>query len=53
MKLLVGGLAVFVITAICFLYSLPRGGKTHRFVDTEAEPYVAVAFRAGVAVSAA
>jgi hypothetical protein len=30
--------------------SLPRGGKTHRFVGTELEPYIAVAFCAAVAL---
>jgi hypothetical protein len=32
------------------IHCLPRGGKTHRFVGTELEPYVAVAFCAAVAL---
>jgi hypothetical protein len=50
MKLLWLGLAVWVITGTLFWYSLPRHGKVHRFVGTELEPYVAVAFCAGVAL---
>lgn len=49
--LLIVGLVVFAITAGLFVYCLPRGGKMHRFVGTEFEPYVAVAFTAGVALS--
>lgn len=45
--LLIVGLVVFAITAGLFVYCLPRGGKMHRFVGTEFEPYVAVAFTAG------
>jgi len=41
---LIGGVIVFVLTAIVFWYCLPRDGKLHRFVDTEWEPYVGVAF---------
>ena len=48
---LAAGIAVFVITAIVFWYCLPRGGKLHRFVDTEFEPYVGVAFCSAVALS--
>ena len=48
---LLGGIAVFVITAAIFAYCLPRGGKTHRFVGTEWEPYVGVAFCSAVALS--
>ena len=47
---LVAGIAVFVVTAIVFWYCLPRGGKLHRFVDTEFEPYVGVAFCSAVAL---
>jgi hypothetical protein len=32
-------------------YSLPRGGKTNRFVGTALEPYVAVAFCVGIGLS--
>ena len=51
MVLLASGGAVFVLTAIVFWYCLPRGGKPHRFVDTEWEPYVGVAFCSAVALS--
>jgi len=30
---------------------LPRGGKRHRFVGTEWEPYVGVAFTSAVALA--
>jgi hypothetical protein len=51
MYLLISGLAVFLVTAIVFWLCLPRGGRLHRLVGTEWEPYVAVAFCAGVALS--
>lgn len=51
MTLLIAGIVVLIVTVGCFLFSLPRGGKMHRFVGTELEPYVAVAFTAGVALS--
>jgi len=47
---LIGGVIVFVLTAITFWYCLPRDGKLHRFVDTEWEPYVGVAFCSAVAL---
>jgi len=48
---LIGGLVIFVVTAIVFWHCLPRDGKTHRFVGTELEPYVGVAFCSAVALS--
>ena len=48
---LIIGLAIFVVTGIVFWYCLPRGGKSHRFVGTEFEPYVGVAFTTAVALS--
>ncbi len=48
---LLAGAAVFVVTAIVFWLLLPRGGKTHRFVGTEVEPYIGVAFCAAVALA--
>jgi hypothetical protein len=51
MDLLVSGAIIFAVGAVLFWYCLPRGGKTHRFVGTELEPYIAVAFCAGVALS--
>jgi len=50
MFLLIGGAITFVLTAIVFWYCLPRGGRTHRFVDTEWEPYIGVAFCSAVAL---
>ena len=47
---LIGGVIVFVLTAIVFWACLPRDGKLHRFVDTEWEPYVGVAFCSAVAL---
>ncbi|MGV3634229.1 MAG: hypothetical protein ACO1NY_07745 [Pseudorhodoplanes sp.] len=51
MTSLIAGIVVLIVTVGLFLYSLPRGGKYHRFVGTEFEPYVAVAFTAGLALS--
>jgi hypothetical protein len=50
MVFLISGVIVFVLTAIVFWYCLPRDGKLHRFVDTEWEPYVGVAFCSAVAL---
>jgi hypothetical protein len=47
---LIAGIAIFAATAAVFWYCLPRGGKTHRFVGTEWEPYVGVAFCSAVAL---
>jgi hypothetical protein len=49
--LLVLGLVVSAVTGAAFWALLPRGGKKHRFVDTELEPYISVALCAGVALS--
>jgi hypothetical protein len=51
MLLLVAGVVVFAITGAVFWMLLPRGGVTHRFVGTEAEPYIGVGFCAAVALS--
>ena len=48
---LLAGFVVFAVSAVVFWYCLPRGGKTHRFVGTEFEPYVGVAFCAAVALA--
>ena len=45
------GLVVLGITLALFLALLPRGGRTHRFVGTELEPYVAVLLTSMVALS--
>jgi hypothetical protein len=50
MVLLISGVIVFVLTALVFWYCLPSDGKLHRFVDTEWEPYVGVAFCSAVAL---
>ena len=47
---LTSGVVVFAVTAVVFWYCLPRGGKMHRFVNTEWEPYVGVAFCSAVAL---
>jgi hypothetical protein len=51
MTSLIAGIVVLIVTVGIFLFCLPRGGKYHRFVGTEVEPYVAVAFTAAVALS--
>jgi len=51
MNLLIAGAAVLIVTVLAFLALLPRGGRLHRFVDTELEPYIAVAFCAGFALA--
>jgi hypothetical protein len=50
MLTLLCGVAVTVVTGIVFWLMLPRGGKKHRFVGTELEPYIGVAFTAAVAL---
>jgi hypothetical protein len=39
MDLLLSGIAVLLLTGLVFWSCLPRGGKLHRFVGTEMEPY--------------
>jgi hypothetical protein len=51
MVTLLAGVAVFFITGGAFWALLPRGGKTHRFVGTELEPYIGVGICAGVALA--
>jgi hypothetical protein len=48
---LISGLATFVVTGAVFWALLPRGGKMHRFVNTEWEPYVSVAICSGLALA--
>jgi hypothetical protein len=48
---LLAGIVVFAITAIAFWFMLPHGGKYHRYVGTEWEPYIGVAFTSAVALS--
>ena len=47
----VAGFVIFIITAFVFWYCLPHDGKYHRFVGTELEPYVGVAFCSAIALS--
>lgn len=51
MGLLILGALVLLTTVGVFLYCLPRGGKLHRFVGTEFEPYVGVVIVTGLAIS--
>jgi hypothetical protein len=51
MFLLVSGIVVLVITGAIFVALLPRGGRTHRWVNTEWEPYISVAICSGVALA--
>jgi hypothetical protein len=51
MNLVIAGAAVLIVTVLAFLALMPRGGRLHRFVDTELEPYVAVALTALVALA--
>jgi hypothetical protein len=51
MNFLIAGMVVLVATLGLLVVLLPRGGRTHRFVDTELEPYVAVALTAMIALS--
>jgi hypothetical protein len=46
------GVIVLALGGILFWYMLPRGGKRHRFVETEFEPYIGVAFTSAAAVGA-
>ena len=50
MILLITGVVVLAVTIATFVALLPRGGRRHRFVDTEFEPYISVAICAGVAL---
>lgn len=51
MLLMVSGIVVFLVTVGIFWSLLPRGGKRHRWVDTELEPYISIAICAGIALS--
>ncbi|MEI7805913.1 MAG: hypothetical protein WCI56_11345 [Hyphomicrobiales bacterium] len=50
MIVLSGGIAVLIATVVVFIGLLPRGGKVHRFANTEWEPYVGVALTSAVAL---
>jgi TRAP-type mannitol/chloroaromatic compound transport system permease large subunit len=49
--LFAAGLVAISITGALFWRALPSGGKMHRFVGTEWEPYTALFFTTGVAIS--
>ena len=51
MQLMVAGLVTLALTGVLFVMLLPRHGKTHRFVETELEPYIAVLLTSLVALS--
>jgi hypothetical protein len=51
MALEIAGMIVLALTVLLFWILLPRGGRTHRFVGTELEPYVAVLLTSMVALS--
>jgi hypothetical protein len=50
MVILLGGIAVLIVTVVVFIYLLPRGGKVYRLADTEWEPYIGVAFCSATAL---
>ncbi len=45
------GVTVMAVTLFVFWKCLPRDGKMHRFVGTEWEPYIGVAFCSAFALS--
>jgi hypothetical protein len=45
------GFICLALTVLLFVALLPRGGRVHRFVGTELEPYVAVLLTSLVALS--
>ena len=51
MQIMVAGFATLALTIVLFVMLLPRQGRTHRFVDTELEPYIAVGLTSLVALS--
>ena len=51
MNLLITGIVVLIAALGLLIALMPRGGRTHRFVETELEPYVAVAITAMLALA--
>jgi hypothetical protein len=47
---LISGVALVLLSAAAFFYSLPRGGKLARFVGSQWEGYIVVAMIAGLGV---
>lgn len=50
MLLAIVGLSVLILTLVVFWVLLPRGGRLHRWANTEIEPYISVAICAGLAL---
>jgi hypothetical protein len=48
--ILATGIVLLLGAAACFIYSLPRGGKTARFVGGEWEGYAVVAMIGGMGI---
>ncbi len=48
---MISGLVVLAVTGVIFWALLPRGGRVHRLVGTEWEPYVSVALCTGIALA--
>jgi hypothetical protein len=48
---ILGGIVVLVLTVVVFIAFMPRGDKLHRFVNTEWEPYIGVAFCSATALA--
>jgi hypothetical protein len=50
MLLMSAGVVVMILTVVVFIAMLPRGGKLHRFANTEWESYIGVAFCSATAL---
>lgn len=50
MLLILAGVLVLGLTVVVFIALMPRGGKLHRFANTEWEPYVGVIICSGTAL---
>jgi uncharacterized membrane protein len=48
MLTLILGVAVLAATIAALIYCMPRGGKSHRLIGTEWEPYLGVALTSGL-----
>ena len=47
---LISGIVLVALAVVAFFFSLPRAGKTARFVGTQWEPYVVVGILCAFAV---
>ncbi len=52
MAAVISGVVVLCLTFAVFIALRPKGDKLHRWVNTEWEPYIAVALCAGTALGA-